>query len=567
MTRPLRVAAARTGGGQHTDGTMTEYEEARARWEAEVLRPALGRNPERRERFATTGDFEIEPLYDPANAPVDVDRDLGFPGEFPFTRGVQPNMYRGRLWTMRQYAGFGTAGETNARFHLLLRAGQTGLSTAFDLPTQMGYDSDAAMAAGEVGRVGVAIDTLDDMRELLRDIPLGEVSTSMTINATAPILLALYVAVADEQGVPRARLSGTIQNDILKEYIARGTFIYPIEPSLRLITDIFAFCNAELPRWNPISISGYHIREAGSTAAQEIAFTFANALEYVERARAAGLAIDDFAPRLSFFFAAHNDLFEEVAKFRAARRLWARIVRDRFGGSDASARLRFHTQTGGSTLTAQQPLGNVVRVAVQALAAVLGGTQSLHTNGYDEAISLPTGEAATLALRTQQILAHESGVASTVDPLGGSYFVEALTSGLEEAATRYLEVIQELGGASRAIAYMQEEVHRAAYDHQLAVESGDRVVVGVNRYVDSEDMPPIAQPDFGALAAGQRQRLAIHRAGRNAARVGEHLASLEGAAHGSENVIPLLIDAVKDGVTLGEISDAFRRVWGMYRAA
>ncbi|HEX6068741.1 MAG TPA: methylmalonyl-CoA mutase family protein, partial [Longimicrobiaceae bacterium] len=384
--------------GTASAGALAPRTAARAAWEEETLRPTLAGHPERRESFSTTSGIEVERLYDPADSPVAYERDLGYPGDYPFTRGIQPTMYRGRLWTMRQYAGFGTAAETNERFHHLLDAGQTGLSTAFDLPTQMGYDSDHPMAHGEVGRVGVAIDSLEDMRGLLAGVPLGKVSTSMTINATASILLALYIAVADEQGVPRAQLSGTIQNDILKEYIARGTFIYPIEPSLRLITDIFAFCKAEVPRWNPISISGYHIREAGSTAAQEIAFTFANGLEYVRRARAAGLDIEDFAPRLSFFFAAHNDLFEEVAKFRGARRLWARLMRERFGGSDNSARLRFHTQTGGSTLTAQQPLNNVVRVAVQALAAVLGGTQSLHTNGYDEALSLPTAEAATLAL-------------------------------------------------------------------------------------------------------------------------------------------------------------------------
>ncbi len=372
---------------------------------------------ERRESFETTSGIEVRRVYGPEDAP---DPALGAPGSFPFTRGVYPTMYRGRLWTMRQYAGFGTARETNERYRYLLDAGQTGLSVAFDLPTQMGYDSDHAMAAGEVGRVGVAIDTLDDMRTLFDGIPLDRVSVSMTINATAAILLALYVALADERGVPRERLSGTIQNDILKEYIARGTYIYPVEPSLRLITDTFAFCAAEVPRWNTISISGYHIREAGSTAAQEIAFTFANALEYVDRAVAAGLEVDAFAPRLSFFFAAHNDLFEEVAKFRAARRLWARLMRERYGADDRSARLRFHTQTGGVTLTAQQPLNNVVRVTVQALAAVLGGTQSLHTNAYDEALALPTAESAKLALRTQQILAHESGVAGTVDPLGGS---------------------------------------------------------------------------------------------------------------------------------------------------
>ena len=539
---------------------------SRDAWEETTLRPALADHAERQDRFETTSGIEIERLYDPSDAPDDYNREIGYPGAYPFTRGIQPTMYRGRLWTMRQYAGFGTASETNQRFHLLLKAGQTGLSTAFDLPTQMGYDSDHAMAAGEVGRVGVAIDTLDDMRDLLRDVPLGQVSTSMTINATASILLALYIAVADEQGVPRAQLSGTIQNDILKEYIARGTFIFPIEPSLRLITDIFAFCNAELPRWNPISISGYHIREAGSTAAQEVAFTFANAIEYVRRAQAAGLDIENFAPRLSFFFAAHNDLFEEVAKFRGARRLWAKLVRERFGGSDASARLRFHTQTGGSTLTAQQPLNNVVRVTVQALAAVLGGTQSLHTNGYDEALSLPTGEAATLALRTQQVLAHESGVTSTVDPLGGSFFVEALTSALEEKAVRYLDVIEKMGGAARAIEYMQEEVHRAAYEHQLAVEGGERLVVGVN--IHGHDTPEVelAQPDYGALERTQRERLARVRADRNADAVSERLAVVRQAAAGTDNLMPPLIGAVRDGVTLGEISDTLRSVWGTYRA-
>jgi methylmalonyl-CoA mutase, N-terminal domain len=544
---------------------MTSPDRDRAAWEGSTLRPALERHPERRERFVTTSDVEIERLYDPATTEIDYRRDLGYPGDPPFTRGIQPTMYRGRLWTMRQYAGFGTAAETNRRFHHLLEAGQTGLSTAFDLPTQMGYDSDHPMAQGEVGRVGVAIDSIDDMRVLLGGVPLAQVSTSMTINATASILLALYVAVADEQGVPREALSGTVQNDILKEYIARGTFIFPIEPSLRLITDIFAFCKAELPRWNPISISGYHIREAGSTAVQEIAFTFANGLEYVRRAQAAGLDIEDFAPRLSFFFAAHNDLFEEVAKFRAARRLWARLVRERFGGSDQSARLRFHTQTGGSTLTAQQPLNNVVRVAVQALAAVLGGTQSLHTNGYDEALALPTADAATLALRTQQILAHESGVASTVDPLGGSYYVESLTTALEEKAIGYVEAIEAMGGASHAIEYMQEEVHRAAYTHQLAVESGERVVVGVNRYAGGPEEGVIPQPDYGALEQEQRARLSDARTRRDSRAAAERLSTLRDAARGTENLMPLLITAVKEGVTLGEISDTFREVWGVYR--
>ncbi len=537
----------------------------KAEWQARAVGPVLGKHPERRESFRTTSDIEVERLYTPADAAVDYAGDLGYPGEYPFTRGIQPTMYRGRFWTMRQYAGFGTAEETNERFHLLLDAGQTGLSTAFDLPTQMGYDSDHPMSRGEVGRVGVAIDTLEDMRTLLKGIPLDRVSTSMTINATASILLALYVAAADEQGVPRGKISGTIQNDILKEYIARGTYIFPIEPSLRLITDIFAFCNAEVPRWNTISISGYHIREAGSTAAQEIAFTFANALEYVRRALSAGLDVEDFAPRLSFFFASHNDLFEEVAKFRAARRLWARLMKERFGASEAAARLRFHTQTGGSTLTAQQPLNNVVRVTVQALAAVLGGTQSLHTNGYDEALALPTAESATLALRTQQVLAYESGAGETVDPLGGSYFVESLTSAVEEKALAYLDRIEEQGGASAAIEYMQEEVHRAAYQHQLAVESGERVVVGVNRFAEDAERVAIAQPDFGSLEEAQRAKLARFKAARDGSEVHARLAALRSAAEGSENLMPLLVQAVRAGVTLGEISDGFREAWGVYR--
>jgi methylmalonyl-CoA mutase, N-terminal domain len=534
----------------------------RSDWERTVLDPALRRHAERRDAFQTTGGMPIERLYGPDEAPVDYDADLGYPGAFPFTRGIQPTMYRGRFWTMRQYAGFGTARETNERFRLLLSAGQTGLSTAFDLPTQMGYDSDHPMAAGEVGRVGVAIDSIEDMRALLDDLPLAEVSTSMTINATASILLAFYIAVGDERGVPRKKLSGTIQNDILKEYIARGTYIFPVEPSLRLVTDIFAFCGAEVPRWNTISISGYHIREAGSTAAQEIAFTFANALEYVRRATAAGLMIDDFAPRLSFFFAAHNDLFEEAAKFRAARRLWARLVREEFGGSDDSARLRFHTQTGGSTLTAQQPLNNVVRVAVQALSAILGGTQSLHTNGFDEALSLPTAHAATLALRTQQLLAHESGVADTVDPLAGSYYVESLTTRLEDAARDYLRRIEEMGGAAGAIEFMREEVHRAAYEHQLAVESGERVVVGVNRYQTEEAPPRLDQPDYRGLEVTQRERLAALRTRRDPSRVESSLAAIRTAAAASTNLMPLIVDAAKAEVTLGEISDTLRTIWG-----
>ncbi|CAN5701687.1 MAG: methylmalonyl-CoA mutase [Gemmatimonadetes bacterium] len=539
--------------------------EDKAAWSARAVEPLLAKYPERRERFETTSGIEVDRLYTPEDLALDYQRDLGYPGEYPFTRGVQPTMYRGRFWTMRQYAGFGTAGETNERFHLLLQAGQTGLSTAFDLPTQMGYDSDHPMAHGEVGRVGVAIDTVEDMRALLKGIPLDRVSTSMTINATASILLAFYIAVADEQEVPRAKISGTVQNDILKEYIARGTYIYPVEPSLRLVTDIFAFCNAEVPRWNTISISGYHIREAGSTAAQEIAFTFANAMEYVQRALSAGLEIDRFAPRLSFFFAAHNDLFEEVAKFRAARRLWARIMRDRFKAAEDSARLRFHTQTGGVTLQAQQPLNNVVRVTVQALSAVLGGTQSLHTNGYDEALALPTAEAATLALRTQQVLAYESGATETVDPLAGSYYVESLTKAVEAKAVEYLDRIEELGGSARALEYMQEEVHRASYEHQLAVESGERVVVGVNRFREEERPLDLRQPDFSTLERQQRERVARIKAERDDAEVRARLEAIRSAARGTENLMPHIIDAVKAMVTLGEISDALRAEWGAYR--
>ncbi|HUF12100.1 MAG TPA: methylmalonyl-CoA mutase family protein [Longimicrobiales bacterium] len=526
-----------------------------------------GGERERRASFRTTSGVEVRRVYTHDDAPADPAVSLGEPGLPPYTRGVYPNMYRGRLWTMRQYAGFGTAEQTNQRYRYLLDHGQTGLSVAFDLPTQMGYDSDHAIARGEVGRVGVAIDSLEDMRTLFDGIPLERVSVSMTINSTAPILLALYVALADERGIERGSLSGTVQNDILKEYIARGTYIYPVEPSLRLVTDLFAFCAAEVPRWNTISISGYHIREAGSTAAQEIAFTFANALEYVKRALDAGLAVDDFAPRLSFFFASHNDLFEEAAKFRAARRLWSRLMQERYAASEESRRLRFHTQTGGVTLTAQQPLNNVVRVTVQALAAILGGTQSLHTNAYDEALALPTAESAKLALRTQQVLAHESGVTETVDPLGGSYYVEALTDALEAKAVAYLERVDELGGAARAVEFFQHEIHEAAYAHQLAVEAGDRVVVGVNRFPDDEGPPRIGQPDYGALEAAQVQRLERVRAERDAGEAGAALDEIARTAAGGDNLLPPMVSAVKAMVTLGEISDALRGVWGEYRGA
>jgi methylmalonyl-CoA mutase, N-terminal domain len=537
----------------------------RARWESETVRPFVERQPERRPEFGTASGIPVERLYTPDEAVVDYDRDLGYPGEYPFTRGIYPTMYRGRLWTMRQYAGFGTAEETNRRYRYLLDHGQTGLSVAFDLPTQMGYDADAPMAAGEVGRVGVAVSSLDDMRTLFDGIPLGEVSVSMTINATAAILLAFYIALADERGVPRAELAGTIQNDVLKEYIARGTYIYPIEPSLRLVTDTFAFCAGEVPRWNPISISGYHIREAGSTAVQEIAFTFANALEYVTRARAAGLDLNRFAPRLSFFFAAHNQLFEEVAKFRAARRLWARLMRERFGASDDASRLRFHTQTGGVTLMAQQPLNNVVRVTVQALAAVLGGTQSLHTNAYDEALALPTEDSVRLALRTQQVLATESGITETIDPLAGSWFVESLTSRLETEALALIGKVDELGGAAQSIGFFQDEIHRAAYAHQRAVESNEIGVVGVNCYRTEEPAPRIEMAAFGALETRQRARLAELRAARDSTRVQGVLESVRSAARGGGNLIPPLIEAVRAGATLGEISDVLRAEWGVYR--
>ncbi len=489
------------------------------------------------------------------------------PGSWPFTRGIHPTMYQARLWTMRQYAGFGTAEETNARFRALLGAGQTGLSTAFDLPTQMGYDSDAPMADGEVGRVGVAIDTVDDLHDLFRGIPLDRVTTSMTINATAAILLAMYVVVGEETGVARARLGGTVQNDILKEYIARGTYIYPAEPSLRLVTEVVRFVADEGMNFNPISISGYHMREAGATAVQEVAFTLANGLEYVRRAVAAGVALDRLGPRLSFFFAAHNDLFEEAAKFRAARRLWAELLRERFGADDATCRLRFHAQTGGVTLQAQQPLNNVVRTAIQGLAAILGGTQSLHTNGYDEALALPTAAAATLALRTQQVLAYESGVTRAVDPLGGSWYVESLTDRIAGDARRLIEEVEGMGGAARAVerGWFQEAIARSAYAQQRAVERGEQVVVGVNRFTDDEPIPVVQAPAYAALAERQRARLAQARARRDDAAVAAALRDLEAAAAGPAPLMPPILSAVRARATLGEVSDALRRVWGVYR--
>ena len=540
-----------------------------AEWEKKILNQALAKSPERRASFATTSDIEIKRLYTPLDrAGDDYLSSAGFPGMAPFTRGVQPTMYRGRVWTMRQYAGFGTAEESNERYRYLLAQGQTGLSVAFDLPTQMGRDSDHALARGEVGRVGVAIDSLADMEILLDRIPLDKVTTSMTINATAAVLLGLYLAVADKQGVPWSKVGGTIQNDVLKEYIARGTYIYPPAGSMRIVTDIFAFCAREVPSWNTISISGYHIREAGSTAAQEIAFTLADGIAYVDAAIKAGLDVDDFARRLSFFFNVHNNFFEEVAKFRVARRLWARIMKERFGARDPrSLMLRTHAQTAGSSLTAQQIDNNVVRVTLQALAAVLGGTQSLHTNGKDEALALPTEESARLALRTQQVIAHESGVADTIDPLAGSYFIESLTDELEKKSIEYLEKIDTLGGAVRAIeqGYQQREIHDAAYRYQKEIERKDRIIVGVNEFVLASEQPPDTLRIDPALEERQRRKVGAVRAERNQEAAKKALESVEAAARDGNNLMPVIVDAVRNYATLGEISDAMRRVFGEYR--
>jgi methylmalonyl-CoA mutase N-terminal domain/subunit len=517
----------------------------------------------------TDSGIEVREVYGPEDFDVtSAATTLGAPGAFPFTRGIYAGMYRERLWTMRQYAGFGTAEATNERFKFLLAAGQTGLSTAFDLPTQMGYDSDHPRAEGEVGKVGVAISSIEDMRRLLDGLPLGEVTTSMTINATASTLLLLYELVGEEQGVDPGSLRGTIQNDILKEYVARGTYIYPPRPSMRLVTDTFAYCRERLPRWNTISISGYHIREAGSTAVQEVAFTLADGIAYVQAALDAGLAVDEFAPRLSFFFNAHNNLFEEVAKFRAARRLWARIMTERFGATDPrSTMLRFHTQTGGSTLTAQQPENNVVRVTVQALAAALGGTQSLHTNGFDEALGLPTERAARLALRTQQIVGLESGVTDTVDPLGGSFYVEALTDEVERRAVAYLEEIDRRGGAVAAIeaGYPQGEIESAAYADARAVDEGRRVVVGVNRFTDDGAEPPDVFPVDAAQQAAQAARVTALKADRDGAAVTSALADVEAAARGTQNVLVPMREALRRRATLGEVADVLRGVFGVYR--
>jgi methylmalonyl-CoA mutase N-terminal domain/subunit len=548
---------------------MTNPRDERHRWERETLKPALERRPERRERFTTASGAEVERVYlpDEEEEGAYIEK-LGFPGEHPFTRGIQPTMYRGRLWTMRQYAGYATAEESNRRYRFLLEQGQSGLSVAFDLPTQIGYDADDPMALGEVGWVGVSISSLRDMATLFDGIPLDRVSTSMTINAPAAILLAMYIAVAGRQGVEPSKLRGTVQNDILKEYVARGTYIFPPGPSMRLITDLFAYCNEHVPRWNTISISGYHIREAGSTAVQEVAFTLANGIAYVQAAIDAGLDVDRFGAQLSFFFNAHNNFLEEVAKFRAARRLWATIMRERFGATNPRAiQMRFHTQTGGSTLTAQQPENNVVRVTLQALAAVLGGTQSLHTNSMDEALALPTEHAVQIALRTQQVIAHESGVANTVDPVGGSYAVEALTDSIEAEAMAYIRQIDEMGGALAAIeqGFTNREIQEAAYRHQQAVEAGEEIVVGVNAFTAEEDMPVERLKVDPAIEARQRERLAQLRAARDGSRVGELLTHLEAAARGTENLMPLFITCAGHDVTLGEICGVLRDVFGEYR--
>ena len=538
--------------------------EGQERWRRDTLEPVTRRFPERREQFQTDSGIPIEPIYAPANGDAGLEN-VGFPGEYPYTRGVQPNMYRGRVWTMRQYSGYATAADTNHRYRYLLEQGQTGLSVAFDLPTQIGYDSDAPQSRGEVGKVGVPICSLEDMETLFEEIPLDRVSTSMTINATASVLLCLYIAAAKRQGVAPDQLSGTLQNDILKEYIARGTYAYPPRPSMRLVVDVFKYCAENIPRWNTISISGYHMREAGATAVQELAFTFANAIAYVQAAVDAGLAVDDFAPRLSFFFVAQNNLLEEVAKYRAARRMWAAIMKERFGAKDPrSLMLRFHTQTAGVTLTAQQPDNNVIRSTVQAMAAILGGTQSLHVNSRDEALGLPTEESAQLSLRTQQIIAHESGVADVVDPLGGSWYVEKLTDQLEQRALEYIGEIDRQGGAVAAIeqGYQVREIGESAYRHQREVDTGDRTVVGVNRYVtDTQPLGNLLRVD-PEVARQQAERLGRLRASRDNSQVKASLARLEEVAQTSENSIPATLECVENYCTLGEICQVLRNVFG-----
>ncbi|HHW17683.1 MAG TPA: methylmalonyl-CoA mutase family protein [Firmicutes bacterium] len=543
--------------------------EAREKWEKGSLAKVIDRFPERKKEFKTDSGITVERLYTPENLKEwDYLSKLGFPGEYPYTRGVQPTMYRGRLWTMRQYAGFGTAQETNARFRFLLEQGQTGLSVAFDLPTQVGYDSDHPLAEGEVGRVGVAIDSLEDMETVFEGIPLDKVSTSMTINAPAAILLAMYQAVGEKQGVPAEKLNGTVQNDILKEYVARGTYIFPPGPSMRLVTDIFEYCSRVIPDWNTISISGYHIREAGATAVQEVAFTLADGIAYVQAALEKGLDVDAFAGRLSFFFASQINFFEEIAKFRAARRLWARIMRERFNAKNPKSwMLRFHTQTAGSSLTAQQPDNNIVRTTLEALAAVLGGTQSLHTNSRDEALSLPTEDSVRIALRTQQIIAYESGVADTIDPLAGSYFIESLTDEIEAKAEEYLKKIDDMGGAVRAIerGYVQREIQESAYRYQKAVESKEKMVVGLNCFEIKEEPPKGLLRVNPEIAETQKERLKNLRRRRDGRAVASALKSVEAAARGNDNLVPPILEAVKAYATIGEICDVLRDVFGVYR--
>ncbi len=548
--------------------TSSKLHDSKKRWQENVLQRAQAKTPERQPAFQTSSGIPLEPTYTPDDIATDYEADLGFPGEYPFTRGIHPLGYRSRLWTMRQYAGYASAEESNARYRYLLEQGQTGLSVAFDLPTQIGYDADDPMALGEVGKVGVSISSLHDMERLFQDIPLDRVSTSMTINAPAAVLLAMYIAAARRQGVEQSKLRGTVQNDILKEYIARGTYIFPPKPSMRLITDVFAYCKQNVPRWNTISISGYHIREAGSTAAQEVAFTLANGIAYVQAALDAGLKVDEFAPQLSFFFNAHNQFLEEVAKFRAARRLWAKIMRERFHAEDPESwRLRFHTQTGGSTLTAQQPMNNIVRVAMQALAAVLGGTQSLHTNSMDEALALPSQSAVQVALRTQQVIAYESGVADSVDPLAGSYLIEKLTDEIEARARQYIQQIDDFGGALPAIeaGFVSREINDAAYDYQRAVEHAEQVIVGVNRFSVGEEQPVDLLRVDPSIEVGQCQRLAELRARRDNDKVAELRAQLDAAARRDDNLMPLLITCVEHDVTLGEICNTLRGVFGEYR--
>ena len=542
-------------------------ESEQKRWEEQTLYPVVRRFPERKTHFTTPSSIPLPNLLTPEDEDPDYMEKLGFPGEYPFTRGVQPSMYRGRFWTMRQYAGYASAEESNLRYRYLLKQGQTGLSVAFDLPTQIGYDADDPIAVGEVGKVGVSISSLEDMATLFQEIPLGKVSTSMTINAPAAILLAMYIAVARRQGVETKQLRGTIQNDILKEYIARGTYIFPPAPSMRLITDVFQYCQAEVPHWNTISISGYHIREAGSTAVQEVAFTLANGIAYVQAAIDAGLDVDSFSEQLSFFFNAHNNFLEEIAKFRAARRMWARIMRQRFHAQNPRAwTLRFHTQTAGSTLTAQQPENNVVRVALQALAAVLGGTQSLHTNSMDEALWLPTEKSVRVALRTQQIIANESGVADTIDPLAGSYLVEHLTDAIESAAQDYIHKIDEMGGALAAIerGYIQDEIQNAAYSFQQAMERGEEIVVGVNAFQIDEKLEMERLKVDPSIEHSQRLRLSELRQRRDPARASQLLTQLEQAARGRQNLVPLFVECVENDLTLGEICGVLRQVWGEY---